>query len=392
MKHVLVVTASTIQKTESFIHVQALAIKSQGWRVSIASGGEAHASHEIDGISQVSAPLPPPDLPRTLWARISRIMSTVLLRNREPTPAKFRQPWQDIINQAKPDLILVQFGPTAARLMPILRRTGIPWIVQFHGYDATQLTEHWGYRLTLRQIMRHASAIFACSQFLARELARFARPADCSKIHTITPGYDSIRFRPSHASREHRGPGPVRLISVGRLVEVKGHHLVIEALARTRTPVVLEIIGDGEMRAELEAQADRLGVRERVSFLGHLPHAEVVARLHSADIYVQASTNAANGAREGFGLSSVEAAATGLPVIVTDSGGLGETCCPESGIVVQGSDIAGLSTAIDSLAAAPERRASMGTHGARFVSERFASDVQARRAVARFDHCLGTRD
>lgn len=392
MKRVLIATASPIQLTESFIRIQAAAIMAQGWHVVIAAGGESQAPHVVDGIRYVSSPLPAPPRPRTPIARIKRVVATLWQRNREPTPVRFRKAWQDMIDHAEPDLILVQFGPTAARLLPLLRATGIPWIVQFHGYDATQLLGHWGYRLTVREIARRATAIFCCSNFLANEVANVASPADRGRIHVISPGYDGAIFNlPETDTARDESVGrdsPTRLISVARLTEGKGHHLVLQALARTTVPVRLDIIGEGDAREDLEKLVDDLGLGERVAFLGHRPHAEILSRMRTADIFIQASTTAANGWREGLGLSSVEAAATGLPVIVTDSGGLSETCCPESGIVVADGDIDGLASVIDLLATGPDQRMAMGTCGRAFVSRRYTSTVQAKMAVAFFNSYL----
>lgn len=394
MKHVLIVTASSIQKTESFIHIQAAAIQAQGWRVSIAAGGDAHPPRLIDGIEYVSSPLPPPARPVSAMARVQRILETLWLRNREPTPVPFRKAWQEIIGNARPDLIFVQFGPTAARLLPLLRASGRPWVVQFHGYDATQLLRHWGYRLTVRQIVRQATAIFGCSRFLAGEVAAVARPADRSKVHVVSPGYDATVFRcttqPTRINAGTTTVTPVRLISVARLTEGKGHHLVLKALARCSSPLVLDIIGEGDARPALEAIVRQLDISGKVNFLGHQPHDEILARMNAADIFVQASTTAQSGWREGLGLSSVEAAATGLPVIVTNSGGLAETCCAESGLVVPDGDIAALADAIDTLANDPDLRIAMGQHGARFVRQHFLSNVQAKIAVAHFSDCLAS--
>lgn len=384
------VTSSPIQKTESFIHIQALAIRACGWKVTVATGGEESEARTIDGITYVASPLPAPERPRHILARIRRLVSTVLARNREPTPVRFRQSWVQIIRDANPDLIFVQFGPTAARILPVLRATRIPFAIQFHGYDATALLRHWGYRLTMRHIVRRSAVSFGCSAFLAAEVARIARPADRSRIHVVSPGFDGDTFNFSPRGQQDAAGEPVRLLSVARLVEGKGHHLMLQALARCTTDATLDIIGDGEERGGLEGLAEQLGISDRVKFLGHQPHTEIVAGMRKADIFVQASTTAQSGWREGLGLSSVEAAATGLPVIVTNSGGLAETCCADSGLVVPDGDIAALADAIDTLANDPDLRIAMGQHGARFVRQHFLSNVQAKIAVAHFSDCLAS--
>jgi phosphatidylinositol alpha-1,6-mannosyltransferase len=138
--------------------------------------------------------------------------------------------------------------------------------------------------------------------------------------------------------RYRLGDGPV-LLTVARLVSVKGHDVALDALARLapRLPDVRYlVVGDGPERARLEAHARGLGIADRVVFAGRVPDEERAAHYALATLYIQPSrlTGAYDGL-EGFGLSFLEAASHGLPSIGGRSGGVPEAVAEgESGFVV----------------------------------------------------------
>jgi glycosyltransferase involved in cell wall biosynthesis len=139
------------------------------------------------------------------------------------------------------------------------------------------------------------------------------------------------------------------LVSVGALVERKGMHRVIDCL-----PVLLKrypelhyaIVGgaspEGDNRAELAAQVARLGLAERVHFLGALPPDELKWALSASDIFVLSTRN------EGWANVFLEAMACGLPIVTTDVGGNAEVVCrDELGSIVPFGDAAALQRALD---------------------------------------------
>jgi glycosyltransferase involved in cell wall biosynthesis len=133
--------------------------------------------------------------------------------------------------------------------------------------------------------------------------------------------------RPDEGARAALGLQAARptIVAVGRLVAIKGFDLLVRACAPARahgTPVQLAIVGDGPERPRLRRLADRLGVA--LTMPGLLPRSEVGGWLRAADLYAQPSRVLANGRTEGLPLATLEALASGLPVVVSDSGGLGE--------------------------------------------------------------------
>lgn len=157
--------------------------------------------------------------------------------------------------------------------------------------------------------------------------------------------------------------GPCRFAFVGRLVDWKGVELLIEAFARTggKTPAKLEIIGDGNERERLAAQARQLNVAEHVTFHGWQTQPAAAELLKACDVFVLPSIHECGGA------VVLEAMAVGLPVIATAWGGPADYIDPSCGILVppdtRESLIDGLSNAMLRLAGDPARRREMGLAG-----------------------------
>jgi glycosyltransferase involved in cell wall biosynthesis len=174
-----------------------------------------------------------------------------------------------------------------------------------------------------------------------------------------------------------RGEGPgrpedgtTRFAYLGRLVDWKGVDLLLDAfgLVADRTETArLEILGDGPDRLALEAQADRLGIRDRVDFVGWVTASDGATRLKAADVFILPSL------RECGGAVLLEAMALGLPCIATRWGGPGHFIDDSTGIRVEPGSlqgfVAGLADAMLLLAGSPELRRSMGEAGRRRVTE-----------------------
>lgn len=146
---------------------------------------------------------------------------------------------------------------------------------------------------------------------------------------------------------EHRGPN-FRFVHNGRLVPHKGADLIIKALARTRNPVQLDIIGRGPERPRLERLAAELGVQDRVRFVEWFQdHEEMYRSLHGYRGFVFPSL------AEAHGIVVQEAMMMGLPVVCADWGGPAALVTPECGVLIEPTSedalVAGLAEAMDRL-------------------------------------------
>lgn len=217
------------------------------------------------------------------------------------------------------------FYPDGVAAVIIGKRFGKPVVVTARGADVNLIAN---YRLPRRQI-RHAAdgaaGIVSVSRALKDRLMGLGVPG--AKITVLRNGVDLTRFAPTdgQAIRSRLGITGSVWLSVGHLIERKGHHLVIEALQAV-PDVRLLVIGDGPLEGELRRQADRLGVAERVEFLGHVDHDQLPAYYTVADALVLPSGS------EGMPNVVLEAMACGTPVIATAVGGIPEIICePEAG-------------------------------------------------------------
>jgi len=206
-------------------------------------------------------------------------------------------------------------------------------------------------------------------------------------IVTIHSGIDPDAFVPPAASASLRdrlglSPSTLVLVIVGRLVPLKGHRYLLEALPALRAVVpdaTLLVVGDGAERELLAALATSLGLAGAVRFLGAgrdlVDHA-----LEAADIVVAPSLS------EGFGLAVLEAMAMSRPCVASRTGGLPEIVEHEgSGLLVPPGDAGALAAALLRLARDPSLRRRMGRRGRAIVEERFDIRETARRLAALYD-------
>ncbi len=186
-----------------------------------------------------------------------------------------------------------------------------------------------------------------------------ARGVPVERTRVIYCGIDSQAFTPAPGERS---PTPV-IAYVGRLRRYKGVELILEAAARMEhREAVVEIAGTGEDRPRLEALAVSLDLGRRVRFLGFVSEAEKSALLRRAWIVSLTSP------KEGWGITNLEAAACGTPVVASDSPGLRESVLDgRTGLLVTHGDITSLAGAFDRIVADAALVTRLGTAGRAFA-------------------------
>jgi teichuronic acid biosynthesis glycosyltransferase TuaC len=238
-------------------------------------------------------------------------------------------------------------GEAATRLG---RWLGLPATITLRGTEVPH-SRNPVLRPRLSRTLKSAARVFTVSDSLRRLAIELG--AVVEKTEVVGNGIDTERFQPvARAAARARFGLPDRakvLISVGGLVERKGMHRVIEVLPALLThhpDLHYLIVGgaspEGDNRTELTAQVARLGLADRVHFLGALPSDELKWPLSASDVFVLATRN------EGWANVFLEAMACGLPVISTDVGGNAEVVCREElGSIVPFGDSAALRQALD---------------------------------------------
>ena len=272
--------------------------------------------------------------------------------------------------------------------------TGTPYLIYVNGGDllrerrfARQAARRW----SGRRLYSRALGIVANSRWTAdlasETLALFgARPVPIAAIDLGTdPDFFSPR-RDTGALRRRLGLGNAPLLlTVARLVPHKGHDIALRALSELShelRDLRLMLVGEGHDRPRLETLARDLGVADRVIFAGVLTDDEIAEAYATATLYLGLSRidNAIDV--EGFGISFIEAAASGIPAVAGDSGGVRSAVRDgETGLVVPPTDIEAVTAAVRGLLTDTERRKAMGACARRAAEAHFNWDRVARETL-----------
>jgi glycosyltransferase involved in cell wall biosynthesis len=268
----------------------------------------------------------------------------------------------------------------------IHRLAGIPYSFTAHGSDL-----HVD-RTMLPAKVREAAFVVTISGDNRRLIETTSGPAADGKVDVIHCGVDPAAF----ASPERAVAGPLRIVAVGTLHEVKGQIHLIEAcrrLAERGVDVTCRFIGDGPDRDALQARIDELGLTERVTLVGRMTSDAVAAELAASDVLVAPSVPTRGGKREGIPVVLMEAMASGLPVVASRLSGIPELVTDGvSGLLVPPGDAAALADALAALAGDPDLRTRLGAAGRDIVMREFDVDRNAAALADRIRRSLRDRD
>jgi glycosyltransferase involved in cell wall biosynthesis len=246
---------------------------------------------------------------------------------------------------------------------------GLPYGVSAHAKDIWTIPD-WEKREKL------ADAAFAvtCTAANAAHLAGLA--PEPSRVRLAYHGLDLSRFPPPPDRAP--GAGPLRLLSVGRLVEKKGYDDLLAALALLPPGFDwrLRHVGGGPLGAALRAQAVSLGIADRIDWLGKRDQTEVIGEMRAADLFVLAAKVADDGDRDGLPNVLMEAASQHLPIVATAVSAIPEFI--EDGIhgrLVPPANPPALAAALAALAADPEGRAAMAQAARQRLVARFGLET-----------------
>ncbi len=272
----------------------------------------------------------------------------------------------------KPDAALAFIGiPSGPVAWGLKRLTGVPYVVCLRGGDVPGFRCEGvdGFHRLLapatRRIWGQAAAVTANSQGLA-DLARVFMP-DLA-VPVIPNGVDTGLFFPDPARPAPADGAPVRLLAVGRLVGQKGFDLLFDALAQPGLErAELDLVGDGEWRGSLQAQAARLGLSGRIRFRGWLDRGDLATVYREADLFVLSSRD------EGMPNVVLEAMASGLPVVSTAVAGARDLVTDgRTGLLVPVEDSGALAVALRRLVGDAAERAAFGAQGRAGVEESYS--------------------
>lgn len=261
------------------------------------------------------------------------------------------------------------------------RASGVPLVCTFFGVELTWMEKQFPVLAPLlRRIVRRSDAVTAISSYTADRLRRTvpgANPVIIPFGAAVEPPGDLP------TSRAHPDE-PFEILFVGRLVERKGVHLLLDAVAALPPgrPLRLRVVGDGPERGALEARAKRLGIADRVEFEGFVSDKELAECFALCDAFVLPAVVDAKGDTEGLGVVLLEAMSYGKPVVGSDIGGIVDIVRDgRNGLLVPPGDSRALADAITSLMDDPERARQLGSRGREDVAAGFSWPVIVDRLV-----------
>ena len=264
-------------------------------------------------------------------------------------------------------------------LAPLLKRSGIRWVVaSTHGQELTWMRSA-ATRAALRSLLRHVDVV---TYLGAHTGAHLRRLGGIRALRRLAGGVDGSEF----PQRREIGPPGARhtVITVSRLVPRKGHDRLVAAwpsVLRRLPDAQLIVVGDGVLRAPLAALGLAPRLAGSIQVVGRLSRQELVSHLHRSDVFISPSRDFLLGTQvEGLGLSTLEAASTGLPVVVGRSGGSPDSLLPgRTGLLIDACLTLEISTALISLLLDQDRSRALGRAGARWVRERWTWESAARQ-------------
>ena len=382
-KKICITTGNFPVRSETFVTEHAVGLARLGHDVLVVSQaiGTGITSKEIEmidasGVQRIY-------IPSYTNNRVGNLLRMVRRLLRRPRLLKFvfhKWPWTrrehfladgylETISKVQPDVVHVHFGSSAAAMcrLGLHENTIITW----HGSEANVLPKSRGedmYRELFLASHRHTVG----SQFMMDRLIQLGCPQD--KITRIPMGVDLERF--TYVDRRDRDGCVLRIISVGRLDEEKGHHYLIDAVTKLFTDNVsvrLRIVGEGSLRNELEAQIVSCGAEDYIELLGALDSASVRQELEKGDLFVLAGVEAASGRVETQGVVLIEAQSTGLPVVASAVGGVPDSLIDGvTGMLCEPKNVDSLVHAIKFYAESKEMRLEHGRAACEFVEKRFS--------------------
>jgi glycosyltransferase involved in cell wall biosynthesis len=300
--------------------------------------------------------------------------------NRETTAAYLK-----VFKKYNVEAVLAEYGEIGVAVLPACRRSGVPLIVHFHGYDASVhsvLAEH---AETYPELVREAAAVIAVSHSMRKKLISLGAPP--TKVHYNPYGVDCEKFEGADPAR-----APRMALAVGRFTEKKAPQHTIAAFAKvleSEPSSRLRMVGTGPLLGECQELATKLGISGAVDFLGALDHHLVQREMRAARCFVQHSVTAPSGDSEGTPVGILEAGATGLPVVSTRHAGIVDVVVEEqTGLLVNEHDVEGMAEKLLRLMRDSQLAGQMGQAARTHIAANFSREKRLGQLWGIIESCI----
>lgn len=299
-------------------------------------------------------------------------------------PAPLRPPGPGALARPPARSGLFPDGPLRRLALPAAHLAGLSFSFTVHAYDI------FIDKLLLPAKLTAATFVACESQYNRRYLEEHYPEARRAHLEVVRSGLDTVRFCP----QPHPQGNPPRILAIGRLVETKGFHVLVEACARLRDrgqPYRCLIIGDGPEAGRLRELINDFGVSDRVVLKGKLPPAEVMPYFRQADVLAMPSCIRN---RDADGLPNVltEALALEIPVVATRVSGIPELVRDgDTGLLIEPDNPEALAAALARLLTDRPLARRLAAAGRELVRSEFNSEHSAARLLELFREAIESR-
>jgi glycosyltransferase involved in cell wall biosynthesis len=393
----IAVVASQYPKlSETFVHREVAALRARGRPVrTLTLRPSSDRADLLGGVAPADATLYGSGLPARLAGELLRhplrSLGTLALALRDAL-----RPGEPMGPRAR--LALLAQAAAGISAAPDLRRRGIRHLHCHFAHAPTGVGMYAARQLGGRfSFVGHANDLFQNRSLLVRKLERAAfvscisswhrdwyaslAPSAEPHLHVVRCGVE-LREAPAIA-RDAPDDGPLRVLSVARLVPKKGIDLLLRALAGLDRTWQLDVAGDGPQRDSLLTLAGELGVEGCVRLHGAVPNARVEELMRASQVFALPCRIDEAGDRDGIPVVLMEAMAAGLPVVAGDLPTLRDLVQPdETGWLTPPGEVDPLREALRRLGSDPALRARLAEAGRRRVAEEFSLAVNAERLDA----------
>ncbi len=379
--------------SQTFCDSEMLALESMGFELEIVSLNPPPDSFRHERLEQLKAEIhyPPPGVVLDAGARSPGFLDKLgpLIAEHDAkygiafkAALRARNAWYfaPLLRKLGVEHVHVHFANRATHTVLFLKKLGFTFSFTAHAQD---FMVDLGSDDLLREMAREAEFVIGVSDY-SRDLLAQICPDSAAKITRI---YNGIQLDDFPAAQPERG-GPLRIVSVGRLIEFKGFLVLLDAvteLNRRGVSTETRIIGEGPMRSELEQMISAHGLLN-VSLLGVRSQRQIQRELAEANLFVLPSIVDQKGASDILPTVITEAMACRLPVVSTRLTGIPEMVSHgETGLLVEPGDDRALADAIMELFVNPAGRKAMGEAGRVHAEKNFAIDVTIGQLAARYN-------
>ena len=287
---------------------------------------------------------------------------------------------EESLKEHKIDLLHAHFGPSALLALESKSKLNIPMLTFFHGFDVKMYPMTRSKFSEYRDLFLKGEAFAVPSNALKKELIALGCPEDKITVCYLGIDIQRIPFRQRKLDSH-----PIRILSIGRLVEKKGHDNLIEALSLVEKKIPhfqLHIIGGGDKYEELQQIIHKFRLEQKVFLLGAIPHHKTLEMLQQAHLFCLASRHTSDGDMEGLPVSLLEAQAAGIPIISTKHSGIPEGVLDgRSGYLAEENNPKDLADKLMTLMNHTENWPKFGKVGRQWIEKQFHDDNERQQLM-----------